>query len=297
MLTSYRQKEQITGLAVDFGGTKIAAARYLNGEQLSYLQVPTQAQRTVSEQVAVMAELLNQLKLSDDDRVCVAVTGRVDQQGNWYAVNKDTLSKIDCVPLKSLLNQKLQRQVHLLNDCVAGAIGEAHYGAGMGLDNFAYISVSTGVGGVCFLRGEALTSANGLAGHMGFMSSRYSDQRCGSGRMATVESVASGRAIAQLATQSGFPNLTAKQVYARHQTGDLWATQLINRSAQAIADLSVNLGAALGIENAVIGGSIGLAPGYIELAQQQVNLEPDLFKLTLKAATLGQESVLYGSLA
>jgi len=281
---------------VDFGGTKIAAARYLNGRQLDYLQTPTQAQASVTSQINTIAQLLGELQLRPEDRVVAAVSGRVDQRGNWYAVNTQTLSKIDCVPLKTLLQDRLQREVHVLNDCVAGAIGEANFGAGVGYENHAYISVSTGIGGVCVVNGQPLLSANGLAGHVGFVSSRYASQMCGSGRMATVESVASGRAIASLAAQAGHPNLTTKEIFQYHLAGQDWATQLIQQSASATADLCVNLAAIAGIECAVVGGSIGLAPGYIAFAQAQVDLEPHLFQMPLKAAALGQNAVLIGAL-
>lgn len=296
MVNQTVDRSRISGLVVDFGGTKIAAARYLNGRQLDYLQTPTQAQASVTSQINTIAQLLGELQLRPEDRVVAAVSGRVDQRGNWYAVNTQTLSKIDCVPLKTLLQDRLQREVHVLNDCVAGAIGEANFGAGVGYENHAYISVSTGIGGVCVVNGQPLLSANGLAGHVGFVSSRYASQMCGSGRMATVESVASGRAIASLAAQAGHPNLTTKEIFQYHLAGQDWATQLIQQSASATADLCVNLAAIAGIECAVVGGSIGLAPGYIAFAQAQVDLEPHLFQMPLKAAALGQNAVLIGAL-
>ena len=287
----------LSGVAIDFGGTKIAVARYENGVQIDRHQVATHGEVSVDQQIDAITDLLRQVRLTEHDLLGVAVTGRVDRDGNWYAVNTDTLTKIDKVPLLSLLAQRLESKLVVINDAVAGAFAEAHYGAGSGVNNLAYITVSTGVGGLCVIDGLPLTSQSGLAGHAGFMASRYANERCGSGRLATVESVASGRAISQAAKAAGYENLTAKQVFSHRDNQEAWAIDSVNRSAQAIADLCANLVALAGIERVVLGGSIGLAEGYRQQVQAFMHEEPALFQTEILCASLGQNSVLLGALA
>ncbi len=52
-------------------------------------------------------------------------------------------------------------------DTFAATIGEAHYGAGRGVDDFAYVTVSTGIGAGLFSGGRLNTGGLGWAGGVG----------------------------------------------------------------------------------------------------------------------------------
>lgn len=57
--------------------------------------------------------------------------------------------------------------------------------------------------------------------------------------------------------------MTAKTIFALSQSGHSQATSLVHRSAQTIARLIADMKASYNCQYAVLGGSIGLAPGYI----------------------------------
>jgi N-acylmannosamine kinase len=251
----------------------------------------------VSTQIDTICQLVDQLSPGPEETVGVAVAGRVSDQGDWFAVNNEILAKVDAVPIKAYLSNRLNRPVRVENDATAAAIGEFGYGAGQGTNSMAYITVSTGVGGGIILDGRPLRSRSGLAGHVGFTTSRIADQKCGSGRYHTIESVASGRAIARAAADIGQTGLDGKVVYQAHLTGESWASELVHQSAAGIAELSVNLKSILDIDLVVIGGGIGLAEGYVELVGQILNAEPPLFRPAIARAALGNFSALIGVLA
>ena len=156
----------------------------------------------------------------------VAVAGRITATGVWEAVNSKTLSEVKGVPICEILARKLNRRVIVKNDALAALLGEAAFGAARGYPRVAFITVSTGIGGAIVLDGIPLVSADGIAGHIGFSTSRYATEHCGCGRMQTVESVASGRAIAASAIAGGHPVNDAKEVYAAHLKGLPWATAI-----------------------------------------------------------------------
>jgi hypothetical protein len=147
------------------------------------------------------------------------------------------------------------------------------------------------------LDGRPLVSKNGLAGHIGFITSRSSTALCGSGRQSTVESVAGGRAIAALAAKAGHAGFDAKAVFETHLEGHDWASQLIVNSANAIAELCANLTTTFGLERVAIGGSIGLASGYLDLVREALSDEPDLFRPKIVPTVLGGNSAFVGILA
>ncbi|NOZ32265.1 MAG: ROK family protein [Alphaproteobacteria bacterium] len=288
--------KQATGLAVDFGGTKIAAARLLRGEVVSQVQVGTEQGGDTDTQINAMCELLNQLGVTETDRIGVAVTGRVTASGIWQALNSTTLPNIGAVELSTILSRRFGRQVTVLNDATAGAIGEQVAGAGRGCNTMGFITVSTGIGGGFILDGKPLMSDSGLAGHVGFTTSRLAGGRCGSGRLHTIESIASGKAIARMAAEKGHGAHDAKTVYEAHLAGEKWASDLVGLSASAVAELCANLNAILDPELIVIGGSIGLAKGYVDLVAHYLRAEPEIFRVPVKPASLGVRGTFIGAL-
>lgn len=276
----------VAGYAVDLGGTKTAVARIEDGKVVDRLQQPTDAGADLEAQLAAIETLLGQIGYRHGAPLGVAVAGRIDRGGNWHAVNTDTLRSIAAAPLGTRLKERFGANARAANDAAAAALAESRLGAGRGAYNFAYLTVSTGVGGGLVLGGRLLESSNGLAGHVGFVSSPLSDTRCGSGRMGTVESVAGGRAIAAAA---GLPDARAVFVDGGHDT-------IIERSAAAVATLIADLTAILGLDRVAIGGSIGLAPGYLPRVLAHLAAEPALFRPQVVSASLGQDSGLIGAL-
>jgi N-acylmannosamine kinase len=240
---------------------------------------------------------LDQLSVAPADKIAVAVTGRVSAGGVWRAVNAKTLPNIHSVDLAALLSEKFGREVSVQNDATAAAFGEYVAGAGRGYRSIGFITVSTGVGGGFVLNGVPLVSASGLAGHVGFTTSRVARDTCGSGRHATVESVASGRAIARIAAERGHPSLDAKTVYQAHLAGVDWASVLIRQSGEAVAELCANLKTTLDLDAILIGGGIGLAEGYLALVESYLQTEPEIFHVPLLRADLGIRATFIGVLS
>lgn len=276
----------IAGYAVDLGGTKTAVARIENATVVERLQQPTDGGADLEAQLTAIETLLGQIGYRHGEPLGAAVAGRVDRGGNWHAVNTDTLRSINAAPLGTSLRNRFGPQARAVNDAAAAALAEFRLGAGRGAYNFAYLTVSTGVGGGLVLDGRLIESTNGIAGHVGFVSSQLGDARCGSGRMGTVESVAGGRAIAAAA---GLPD--ARAVFA-----DGGHDPIIERSAAAVARLVADLTAILGLDRVAVGGSIGFAPGYLPRVLDQLAAEPALFRPQLVPASLGQDSGLIGAL-
>lgn len=289
------ERAALSGFAVDLGGTKTAAARIVAGEIVARVQAPTDGQAPAEAQVSLMGNLLARLGYQRGTALGIAVSGRVDAQGCWHAVNTGTLADIVAIPLMALASQGIGPSV-CLNDGAAAVLAEARYGAGQGAGNLAYVTVSTGIGGGLMIGGRLVSSASGLAGHIGFAGSRLGDRTCGSGRVGTVESVAGGRAIAAAAAESGYP-VEARAVSQAALRGEPWAEAIVERSARAVALLIADLVAILGLDRVVLGGSIGLSDGYTGRVRTALAQEPDLFRVPVEPAGLGADAPLYGALA
>ena len=78
-------------------------------------------------------------------------------------------------------------------------------------------------------------------------------------------------------------------------THDLSVTA-IERSAGAIARLCADLQAIFGLDRIAVGGSVGLAQGYLPRILDHLSGEPPLFQVELVPAELGHDSALLGAL-
>ena len=117
---------------------------------------------------------------------------------------------------------------------------------------------------------------------------------CGCGRRGCVEAIASGRAIEAVSSQWDDP-CDPKEVFARFRQNDEKATELVTRSAQAIANLIADLKIGLDMKKVVVGGSVGLAEGYLPLVQSLLSELPAVYYCELESAQFGQDAGLIGA--
>jgi len=289
--------KNLSGFAVDLGGTKIAAAAIENGQVTRALVRPTDGSAGPLELVSDLSRIAKEIGFEVGQPIGVAVAGRLDNQGLWSAVNTNILKDFSDLPLTQCLHESLGSGVVALNDTRAAVIGEYRYGSAQSEKAVAYLTVSTGISAGLMLNGVALESPNGLLGHVGFMSCKRGTVRCGSGRLGTFESIASGRSIEARAAERGHKNVDAVSIFQSANSGAEWARELINESSAAIAELCANLAVGLGIERIVLGGGVGLATGYLDLVTKYLLNEPQAFRPEIVPAGLGKNSALYGALS
>lgn len=287
----------LTGFAVDLGGTKIAAAAFENGAINKVLVKRTDGGAGPHELVSDLSGIAKEIGFEIGQPIGVAVAGRLDKQGLWSAVNTNILKDFSELPLAQCLHDSLGSGVVPLNDTRAAVVGEYRYGAAQGEDTVAYLTVSTGISAGLMLNGVALESSNGLLGHVGFMTCKRGTVKCGSGRLGTFESIASGRAIEARAAERGHKDIDAVSIFESANAGAKWARELINESSAAIAELCTNLAVGLGIERVILGGGVGLATGYLDLVKKNLLNEPKAFRPEIAPAGLGKNSALYGALS
>lgn len=288
------KRSSLYGIAIDIGGTKTAAARFKAGVPEGYFSTPTNGSASIADHVGSIARILDRLDWVKGEPVGVTVSGRLTSQGKWKAVNSKTLSNLGDNSLREELKRAFGR-VRLSNDAHATTWAEYRLGAGAGVGNFCYLTVSTGVGGGLVVNGQLVQSPSGLASHPGFVTAQSATKICGSGRVGTVESIASGTAIGAQSQTSGHTGDT-RMIFKAANAGQDWANAILNTSAQAISSLCSDIAALVNPDCIAIGGGIGLADGYIDRVKAFQNLEPDLFRTNIVPATLGRYGPLLGAL-
>ena len=74
-----------------------------------------------------------------------------------------------------------------------------------------------------------------------------------------------------------------------------FSTALIRRSAQAIANLIADIRIGLDVQKVVLGGSVGLAQGYLPLVREYLAEMPPFYHCDVESARSGQDAGLIGA--
>lgn len=284
-------------LALDIGGTKIAAAVVTeSGMLMGRQQVATP--RGGAEQLAIALDTLITPYRHLVDFVAVASTGIISG-GRLTALNPANLGGLADFPLQECIQSIADLPCVLLNDGQAAAWAEYQAlsddrNSQIPVNNMMFVTVSTGVGGGIILNKKLLVGNHGLAGHIGHTLADPHGLLCGCGRRGCVESVASGTAIGAETLGWKQPAAAAK-VFEMAQLGNLQAENIISRSAMAIAQMLADMKMALDLEIVILGGSVGLAVGYLERVIGAQKALPEIYRVPMQAACYRQDSGLLGA--
>jgi N-acylmannosamine kinase len=277
-------------LAIDIGGTKLAAA-LVDGQTLTARrECPTPASQTPQALQQALQALIAPFQ-SRAERVAVASTGII-HNGVLTSINPANLGGLAQFPLVEFLSGITDLPVMAINDAQAAAWAE--FCALPAGDDMVFLTVSTGVGGGVVLNGKLQTGSGGLAGHLGHTLADPGGPLCGCGRRGCVEAIASGRGIAAQA-QGEFAGLDAKAIFVQAAQGVPQARRLVARSAHTLARLIADVKAVTDCRNVVIGGSVGLADGYLPLVAEYLSQEPEIYQVALRAAHYRHDAGLLGA--
>ena len=271
-------------IAFDIGGTNSRITLFDQGKIVLREEAPTPSREGPEAVVQNMLALHSRLGALDelDAPVGVAIAGHI-VDGRVTAHNEALLTGWNDYPLQSKLSAELGRTVHILNDARAAAWGEYIFGAGRGIDEFLFITVSTGVGAGLVLNRRLHIARNGFDAEIGVT-------RTEGGAM--LEDLASGSALARMAAQNGYAS--GKALCDAADQGDARAEAMLRHGIREIAKKLADLAVMLGVQRVAVGGSVGLRPGYLERLRDELAQLGQLYQIELVHAQLGHDAGLYG---
>jgi len=278
-------------LAIDIGGTKIAIAEVSDGRIANRRQAPTPRTGRGDDLIAAIAELAPKAGFG---AVAVATTGIV-RDGALTALNPQTLPIEDGYPLASAIDGAFGMPPLVVNDAQAAAWAEFTLGAGRGFRNFAFFTVSTGIGCGLVVDGRLESGATGLAGHVGHTRSEPGGILCGCGRHGCLETVASGTALARLGSERLGRAVTAPDLFKAAAEGDAIALGILAGAVVGLVNAFADLTASVDVDCFAVGGGVGLAGGFIEALQACALDLPRVYRRPIVAAQAGADAGLLGA--
>lgn len=194
-------------IGVDLGGTQVRAALVQDGKLLSRVGYLTQDEdgfeavlSRIKDAIRQAAEQAN-VPLKRVIGIGIGAPGPLDSRtGILFA--PPNLKGWHNVPLRQLLYDEFSLPVYLGNDANLAGLGEHIYGAGRGVPDMIYVTVSTGIGGGVIIGGHVMEGVSGTAGEVGHMTIDIRGPRCNCGNIGCLEVLASGTAIARRAAEA-----------------------------------------------------------------------------------------------
>lgn len=193
-------------IGVDLGGTTIKSlAVDETGRIAARASRPTEVHagqaQVVDNLAATVHDLIEQLGQTDISRgaamiqpIGVGVPGALDVD-KGLVIASPNFPGWEGFPLRARLEAVIGRPVLIENDANAAAVGEQWQGAAIGLKDFLFITIGTGVGGGVVLDGRLWRGPGGRAGEFGHVKVEPEGEPCGCGSRGCLERYTSAAAL------------------------------------------------------------------------------------------------------
>ena len=316
--------DKIYVIGVDIGGTYVRAGLSDGKTILEKLkeEIDKRSVKSLQEQPVKMSRLLckaHGTEMKNIDGICIASLGPIDfKRGELINPINVPFKR---VPLVKPVKTKLRVPVHLINDCVAGVIGEHEFGAGKGLDNLVYITIGTGIGAGVFVDGRVLLGKDGNAHEVGHITVDHTGAlKCGHGcekgghweaycsganipnfvrmRLKSLGKKARGSLLYKLAGED-LSNLSAETLFRAARAGDDEAIQIIEEMGKLNAIGFANVVNAYDPSLITVGGSVALKNKRYIIDPILKNIKNHVCNRLPKimSTPLGEDAELWGAIA
>lgn len=175
----------------------------------------------------------------------ISVPGLLHQREQRTLVSPN-LHQLDGHQLGKDLRAATGLEVALLQESHALCLAERTYGAARGVEHFAMLDVTDGLGLGVVAHGRFLDGQSGLAGELGHVTVDLEGKRCGCGNRGCLETVATDKALTRALSTKYARELTMEEIIHLLRIGQLEAEAEITRVLQY---LSVALAAVINIFN------------------------------------------------
>ena len=313
-------------LALDLGGTQIRTAVVLPDGSVRARRNERTPLALGAE--AVLAAAAASLRRSVDEHLAagglpptalgISAPGPLDPRRGVLIDPPNLGPMLWGLPLADRLADACGLPAVLERDTHVAILAERDFGAGSGLDDLVYLTISTGLGGAVISGGHLLSGPDGVAGELGHLTADMDGPICSCGGRGHFERLSSGSGIARsaneaLAAGEDAPELRrigaeiaprpleAIHVTRAAQAGDRVAAGIIDRAVRAFAASVVSIADVFNPERIIVGGGVAEAWGEALLQPARELVAATAFRVAgrrvqIVPAALGPDVGLIGAL-
>ncbi len=242
---------------LDIGGTNIKWGIEENGEFLDTGTTPSHASEGKDALLEAVFALLDSKNF---DLLGVSTAGIVNADGSIEYANNN-IPNYTGTPLRRLLEERYGKPTTVINDIAASAYSERG-----NKQDYYYIAIGTGVGGIYVKNGEILSGISGIAGQIGYLPA------LGSGE---IDLMASTRGLNRLA------NMDAQELFREAKIGSQEAGKILDKWCAQVAYVITLVVGLINPKTIIIGGGISeQGEALLGRIRRQLNNMPTPYKGT-----------------
>lgn len=290
-------------LALDLGGSKfIVGIVNEHGEILAKERYLWKAltKEAVVESILEAVKAFCNVHKETCAAIGVTIPGLADpEKGLWLEAS---FSMIRNLPIAAILTEEFGLPTYVDNDVNACAIAEKRFGCCKDVRDFAWITVSNGIGGALYLNNDIYYGAFGNAGEIGHFTVAEHGRACNCGSCGCLEMHAAGPAILKNYEELTGEKKTAAQLSEMARQGDETAIQVFELEGKYLGTAVAALANIINPKKVVFGGGVMesfdlIAPAMQEAYKKNVyyyaneGLEIEHTELGYYAALLGAAAV------
>ena len=299
-------------IAVDIGGTQVRVALFRDDRLHQRAALPTDVRGGPSGVMDQIDALIEQVAAKDDRKtitgIGLSLAGPIDTE-SAVVTRIPTLPGWDGLPVAQALSERTGLPARVENDGIAATLGEWRYGAGRGVSNIVYLTVSTGIGGGAVVDGRLLHGRKGIAGHLGHMRMAQEGSTCSCGTVGCFEALASGSALSQRAAATADMSdhlagiaqsraVDARDVFEGARAGDSHCLHLVGEEAMYLGQGITSVIHIFSPDRVVMGGGVSnafeqLEPGIHDVIRRDAM--PPFRTVPVVKSALGDDSGLFGA--
>jgi predicted NBD/HSP70 family sugar kinase len=229
------------------------------------------------------------------DGVVLGVPGVVDVDLSTLQLTTPNIPGLEGRPFARELRDQFDMEVTIENDVNLAAVGERWSGVARGVDDFAFLSIGTGMGMGLVLGGELHRGSHGAAGEVDWALAGVADEVDPSGD--GTAALAARLAPEGVAGTTLAPPYDARAIFAAARRGDPLGRLVVEEVARRIAAHITPIAAVADPDLVVLGGGLG-ANGDLLLTPVRRLLAAWIpYPPRVEISSLGDAAVLMGALA
>ncbi len=310
-------------VGMDIGATSLEIALAdVTGQIVQRCAEPADVRNPPEKVLGRCVELISQLckaQGNPTDRILgigVGVPGPVDF-ARGVLVAPPLMMDWENFPIRGFFHDKFPSAFVIVdNDVNIMALGEQRAGDGMGVDNFIFVKIGTGIGSGIISNGRIHRGNDGCAGDIGHICVDKQGPICRCGNRGCLEAMAAGPAIAEMATQAAQNgkspllrkmmelnggSLSPEDVNAACREGDEAALEVIRSSGQMIGDVLAGLVNFFNPSHIFVGGGIANFGNHLLVAIRRAVLRRSLplatTRLSINFSRANSNAGIVGALA
>lgn len=234
----------------------IAALTDLGGSTLASCVVDLGNERTPAMVVERIAGIVEDLRGDFPDRqfygVGIGLAGAIDRRAGICRFSP-FLQWRD-VPLRSLLEQRIDRPVVIENDVSALTLAERWFGLGAGLTDFVVVTLGRGVGLGMVLDGRLYRGGKGAGGEFGHLSVDAAGPLCDCGKRGCLEALVGEQALTREIAATLGPGFSLADGAERARMGYAQAVEIFDRAGETLGIALAGIVNLLNPTRIIVGG-------------------------------------------